>query len=472
VYLTGQGRQKGFANAFGGGLISASGSRAKPLEKPSTQHRLPHLDGLRGLAIVAVVLYHCYSRWPDVPSLYTPVFSKGFMGVQLFFLLSGFLIFMSLETSSSLLNFVYRRWLRLFPAMVVASWLIVVTSPYLYNRVEGLPGSWDALPGLLFMDPHWLRDYFHLNVTGPLEGDFWTLFTEVKFYLLFGTAFFLMRRRAVFVLAALSAGGLAVYLLEQRGVSFDSGWASRAAFAVSDELNLRCYGWFAAGAFFYLYFETGKRGPLAASVGCAAIGVAANAGPGAWEDVGFFSGVYLIFVTPFFWSAAKRFFSRRECAFFGFISYPLYLIHENTSWAILRRLNDAFPGIPDRLVPLFPIALTCGIAWLIAAFMEPMGRQLFAAGRKSKGSVPLLGGGRSKAWAALSILAAAAVTLSLLGYVRQPRLAVEAQTLVSERESVIPLEQKLAQSRQALLSVRAAREQAQAYLDSMAKAAP
>jgi peptidoglycan/LPS O-acetylase OafA/YrhL len=394
------------------------------------------------------------------------------MGVQLFFLLSGFLIFMSLETSTSLLNFVYRRWLRLFPAMVVASWLIVVTSPYLYNRVEGLPGSWDALPGLLFMDPHWLRDYFHLNVTGPLEGDFWTLFTEVKFYLLFGTAFFLIRRRAVFVLAALSAAGLAVYLLQERGMSFESGWFPRVSFAVSDELNCRCYGWFAAGAFFYLYFDSKKVGPLLASAVCAAIGVAANAGPGAWEDVGFFSAVYLIFIIPFFWGPAKRFFSRRECAFFGFISYPLYLIHENASWAIIRRLNDSFPFIPERLVPLFPIILTCGIAWLIAAYMEPVGRQLFAVGRNAKVAVSLWDAGRCKAWAALSVLAALAATLSFLGSVRQPRLAIETQTLISERESVVPLEQKLAQSRMALISVKAAREQAQAYLDSMGKASP
>jgi peptidoglycan/LPS O-acetylase OafA/YrhL len=394
------------------------------------------------------------------------------MGVQLFFLLSGFLIFMSLETSTSLLNFVYRRWLRLFPAMVVASWLILVTSPYLYNRVEGLPGSWDALPGLLFMDPHWLRDYFHLNVTGPLEGDFWTLFTEVKFYLLFGVAFFLFRRRAVLLLAALSVGGAAVYLLQERGVSFASGWLPRASLAVCDELNCRCYGWFAAGAFFYLYFDSKKLRPLAASALCAAIGIVANAGIGAWEDVGFFSAVYLIFITPFFWDAAKRFFSRKLCVFFGFISYPLYLIHENTSWAIIRRISDAFPGIPARVVPVFPIVLTCAVAWLVAAFMEPMGRQLFAVGRKATGAVVILDSGRARAWAALSILAAAAVTLSLLGPVRQPRLAVEGQTLASEGESALPLEQKLAQSRQALLGVKAARIQAQTYLVSMPKASP
>jgi peptidoglycan/LPS O-acetylase OafA/YrhL len=445
-------------------------SRAHPLEKPRIQHRLPHLDGLRGLAIIAVVLYHCYSRWPNVPNLYTPIFSRGFMGVQLFFLLSGFLIFMSLETSSSLLNFAYRRWLRLFPAMVVASWLIVVTSPYLYNRVEGLPGSWDSLPGLLFMDPHWLRDYFHLNVTGPLEGDFWTLFTEVKFYVLFGSAFFLIGRRAVFVLAALSAAGLIIYLLQARGLSFNSGWFSRVALATCDELNCRCYGWFAAGAFFYLYFESRERRDLAASIGCAAIGVAANAGIGAWEDVGFFTAVYVVFVTPFFWDKAKRFFSRRECTFFGFISYPLYLIHENASWAIVRRLNDAFPGIPYRLVPVVPIILACAIAWLIAAFMEPMGRQAFAGRRNASGV--LFEGKRTAAWTALSLLAAAAVTLSLTGPIAQSRLAVETQTLVSERESVMPLQQKLAQSRQALLGVKTAREQAQAYLDSMAKVSP
>jgi peptidoglycan/LPS O-acetylase OafA/YrhL len=420
-------------------------------------------------------LYHCYSRWPDVPRLYTSAFNKGYLGVQLFFLLSGFLIFMSLETSASLPNFLYRRWLRLFPAMVAVSFLVTLTSSFLYNRVEALPGYLDALPGVLFVEPRWLRDIFHLNVTGPLEGDFWTLFTEVKFYLLFGITFFLWRRRAVFLLGALSAFGAVVYLVQIHGTLLDSGIFPRASAAICDELNCRCYGWFAAGAFFYLFFETGRRGYFAASVLCAMIGVLANATLADAGDVAVVSSVYLIFIAPFFLDFLRAFFSRREWVFFGFISYPLYLIHENASWAIIRRLSDAFPEIPARLVPLFAIVLVCVLAWLIAAYIEPMGRQLVSkakGGRAPAAQPGLFKGGRAEACAALAVLAAAAATLSLFEPIRRPRLALEEQILASERESLLPLEQKLADSRHALAGVREARIQAQTYLDTMSKGAP
>jgi peptidoglycan/LPS O-acetylase OafA/YrhL len=445
------------------------------LDKSSSQHRIAHLDGLRGLAILAVVFYHCYSRWPDVPKLYTRAFSQGYLGVQLFFLLSGFLIFMSLETSSSLGHFLYRRWLRLFPAMAVVSLLIYLTSIFLYNRVEALPGYLDALPGLLFIEPHWLRDIFGLKVTGPLEGDFWTLFTEVKFYVLFGVTFFVLRRHSVFLLAALSVFGAIVYLLQMHGIPLDSGTFSRASVALCDELNCRCYGWFAAGAFFYLFFESGRRWHFAASAFCAAIGIVANANLRDPADVAFCSGVYLIFIAPFFWGTLKNFFSRPEPVFFGFISYPLYLLHENASWAITLRLNAAFPSLPARLVPLFPILLVCILAWMIAAYIEPLGRQIFSVGRRPVGPADRSGlfqGGRAAACALLALLAAVLVTLSLFQPIRSPRLALEEQILASEKESLVPLELKLSDTRQALARVREARIQAQAYLDSMVKSAP
>jgi peptidoglycan/LPS O-acetylase OafA/YrhL len=83
----------------------------------SSGGRLRYLDGMRGLAITAVVLWHFFGpaeakslpygdRYAQVPAL-----SAGWMGVELFFLISGFVIFLTLEKCSGFWDFMIRRWL-------------------------------------------------------------------------------------------------------------------------------------------------------------------------------------------------------------------------------------------------------------------------------------------------------------------------------------------------------------------------
>jgi len=88
-----------------------------------SQARLRYLDGLRGIAIIAVMLWHFFGP-TDAALLpygdrysHIPVLSSGWMGVELFFLISGFVIFMTIERCSGFCDFMLRRWLRLFPAM-------------------------------------------------------------------------------------------------------------------------------------------------------------------------------------------------------------------------------------------------------------------------------------------------------------------------------------------------------------------
>ena len=434
-----------------------------------------HLDGLRGLAILAVVLFHCYSRGPDLPGLNTNLFRQGYLGVQLFFLLSGFLILHSLETSSSLGHFYHRRWLRLFPAMVAASWLIFVSAPFMYDRMDSLPGYLDALPGILFADPHWLRDWARLPVTGPIEGDFWTLFTEVKFYLLFGAAYFLVRRKAIGLLALLAVLGVVIYVGPAYGFDFNASLLGRAAAGVSDEMNARCYGWFAAGAFFYLYFDSERPAFLAASAGCAVLGIVASTSTADVGGMVFCTGVYLVFIAPFFWEPLKRLFCHPWGVFLGFISYPLYLLHQNISWSLAVKLHRAFPDVPAKLLMAGPVVLVGVLAWLSAGFIEPLGRQLLAWSPKSAAPSaprPLGRDGRAGACALFAVLAALGVTAGQLRPVAGARRALESRILAEQQGSLDALEQKLADSRRALAGIHLARAQAQAYLESMKRNAP
>ena len=90
--------------------------------------RIKHIDGLRGIAILVVVFFHAYSRWTNLiesqkESFLESFFQYGFYGVHLFFIISGFVIIMSLERSEKFFNFLYKRWLRIFPAMLAVSLL-------------------------------------------------------------------------------------------------------------------------------------------------------------------------------------------------------------------------------------------------------------------------------------------------------------------------------------------------------------
>ena len=139
----------------------------------------PGLDGLRGLAVLAVVAYHL--ELPFAPR-------GGAVGVTLFFTLSGYLITTLLlrEVDAGggvrLGHFYARRALRLLPAL-----LLVVAAVAAYARWWAPPASartnLDALPAVVFYVANWYRAFEGFESLGLLEHT-WTLAVEEQFYLL------------------------------------------------------------------------------------------------------------------------------------------------------------------------------------------------------------------------------------------------------------------------------------------------
>jgi peptidoglycan/LPS O-acetylase OafA/YrhL len=97
-------------------------------EKPRTS-RLVEIDALRGVAALAVVLFHYTTHFTKLFGASPPPtisFSMGHYGVNLFFIISGFVIFMTLEKTLRPMDFVVSRFSRLFPTYWVAIVLRVV----------------------------------------------------------------------------------------------------------------------------------------------------------------------------------------------------------------------------------------------------------------------------------------------------------------------------------------------------------
>ena len=194
------------------GAHASSSAKEQAPARPKSRY-IPALDGLRTLAVVAVVLYHLNLTWAQ----------GGLLGVTVFFVLSGYLITRLLinEVSKTgridLKSFWIRRIRRLFPAVVT---VVVVTCALctIFNHVMLTKMRPDILPSLLFFNNWWqiAQDVSYFNALGdpsPLTH-FWSLAIEEQFYLVWPPLLLAMvsmhmskpnTRRVVLGLAAVSA---------------------------------------------------------------------------------------------------------------------------------------------------------------------------------------------------------------------------------------------------------------------------
>lgn len=149
--------------------------------------RVPGIDGLRGLAVIAVVLYHFFK----------PVFHGGFLGVDVFFVLSGFLITSLLirEQAStgrvSLKYFWVRRVRRILPAAFTV--MAVVAALTLFTKGDSRVGlGWQMLSILTFSN-NWVQiaqshSYF-ADSAPQVFSHYWSLAVEEQFYVIWPLLF-------------------------------------------------------------------------------------------------------------------------------------------------------------------------------------------------------------------------------------------------------------------------------------------
>ncbi len=335
------------------------------------KNRIEYLDGHRGLAILLVIGFHAYARWPSLVP-YTdhyanvPLFKFGWVGVELFFLVSGFVILMTLEKCASAGEFMWRRWLRLFPAMFVCSLLIFFTSGFFAGRPDGAPSAVSLLPGMTFIEPSWWQSVLGLPVK-PLEGGFWSLYVEFKFYI-FAAVIYFWKGRTWLIVAL--AGAFAVATFGKFANDYWGGGALAWANNLCRNLSFEYFGWFAAGAAFYVY-STGREYKWLMTATALTILCSSFVRTFDWQASAVAGLVSLLFAGSLVSPLIRRILQHRFFLFFGFISYPLYLFQENLMIAMLAKLGDANLELPAYLYPVFPVALLSAAAYLVARHIEP-----------------------------------------------------------------------------------------------------
>ncbi len=339
-------------------------------------NRIAYLDGVRGLAILLVVLFHTYAIHPEMP--YSDqffeiwLFKYGWIGVELFFLLSGFVILMTLERSKSFYEFIFKRWLRLFPAMLLVCIFLYATAGFFPERYGGQPELSSLVPSLTFINPYILNKIIPYSFVN-LEGSFWSLYVEVAFYIIVGLIYFkYSNRNCLKTIYALLACHFLAVILDLLNTWMIDLRLLRNIVKITNAVGLLYFGWFSIGMMLYQFREEHKR---SVRVWIFVLLLISSIITGYITRNTLDAMVALFVITLIFplilWSKVlQRCLEQPFWIFLGFISYPLYLIHERTIVSATVALAKIYPSIPPYILPIIPVIILVLISWVIAKFLE------------------------------------------------------------------------------------------------------
>lgn len=348
---------------------------AKATIRPREPGRLRALDGLRLIAALAVCAYHYTvarhldAHWGAPPRELFPhlsaVAAYGTLGVQLFFLISGFVICLS-AWDRTVGDFARSRISRLYPAYWVAV-LLITGACLIAPSVAGPPRLDELLVNLtMAQEP--------LGVPRIIGVD-WTLWVEARFYLLFAVV--VVRRGLTY----------------RRVIIFCVAWLVASAIAAGsqiplvEEIVLSEYApFFVGGIALYLIHRFGSSvvswGLVVVSwlVGqhWALLGLWH---PGATEVdrspvviVAIVTACYLVVAAAALgWLSWARW---RWLTVAGALTYPFYLVHEHLGWFEIRLLSRHWQ-LPHEMVLVITIATMLTLAYLIHRLVErPLGARL------------------------------------------------------------------------------------------------
>lgn len=295
---------------------------------------MPELDTVRGIAILVVFIFHAFEDFtptgPHVPTwehFFLSAVNLGWMGVNLFFVLSGFLITGILLDSANrpryYSRFYFRRALRILPAYYLLLTVLVLLGRLSFTRQHM---SWPFA---------WLSLIYLSNIT-PLLGvprdyaPLWSLAVEEHFYLVWPAAVKVLQRSGLLIAAALICACepvLRVFAVARGGL-----WWGPYTWLSADGLAL--------GALLALFARStrGSRTNILRLAGLSAlvgtIALAASAGVPRYIAISLRATCVnygaLSFLSAVLWlgtGAYRRLVNLRVLSFYGFISYGLYLIH-------------------------------------------------------------------------------------------------------------------------------------------------
>jgi peptidoglycan/LPS O-acetylase OafA/YrhL len=333
---------------------------------------LDAIDGLRGIAIALVVAYHSWLVYGFSAGV---VSQGGFLGVELFFALSGFCMFypfvrarFSGNAAPSWSSYAYRRAIKILPSYLLALTVFAIA----YAHRDGVEHTAIAYAAhLLFVHP--LLPHQFQAISGPL----WTIGVEVQFYVIFPALCGLFLRRPLvgaLVVAAISGGYRGLVLLTHPAPGF---YVSNQVFAFLDlfaagMLAAYVVAWAQSRARHAAFLPLASGGVLLA-IAAAVVGMIAFTHSSAMNDTADFflwqmrwrlaiAALLFVLVTAATLAspAIRRALANPVTTFLALISYNLYLWHLE----ILSLAQQASLSLPVGL------ACAIGVAVLVTYAVE------------------------------------------------------------------------------------------------------
>lgn len=369
------------------------------------------IDGLRALAVIAVVIFHAF-----------PNFLKGgFIGVDIFFVISGYLIssiiFKNLENNSfSFINFYSRRINRIFPTLIV-----VLISCYIFGWFNLFADEFKQLSHHISTGSIFISNFILLSEVGYFDNGtelkpllhLWSLAIEEQFYIIWPLVLWILWKRKLNLLTAIIIFGIISYYLNNKGIRNDAIATFYSPQTRAWELLIgSLLAWLTIYKNIYLnniiykinyylniiIFSHNKNQLKTKSI----INLISIFGliliiygfitlskeiayPGKWALIPVGGTFLIIFAGENAW-LNRVVLSNKLLVWFGLISFPLYLWH----WPLL-----SFAGIIEGQVPslglrFFLVLLSVCLAWVSYRWIEKPFRQSGATNLKTLSLIVLM----------------------------------------------------------------------------------
>jgi peptidoglycan/LPS O-acetylase OafA/YrhL len=347
------------------------------------------IDGLRAIAVVLVVAYHAFPT----------KIQTGFIGVDIFFVISGFLITSIIfeeirDANFSLKRFYVRRINRLFPALLLvmitcfaAGWFVLFPDEYKQLGKHTAAGA-AFISNLVFWSE---AGYFDSAADTKILLHLWSLGVEEQFYLVWPILIFFawrgkFRVGSICILMLAASLYLNIRTVESHQVAAFFSPLTRfwellsggmLAILVTQKTSLQNWEENISRRFDAVVYQSGHATErssfrdVAAVLGAASIVAAVTlmpAGanfPGKWALLPVVGTLLLIFSGPSTWMA-RTILSKRPVVFIGLISYPLYLWH----WPLLAFTRHMLEQAPSDFVLGGIVLGSVALAWLTYVLVE------------------------------------------------------------------------------------------------------
>ena len=334
--------------------------------------RLYEIDLFRFLAAMAVLFYHYAFRGNAADAMcdlsfpyLSPIARYGYLGVAFFFMISGFVILLT-ASKKNVVGFVRSRITRLFPAFWAAVTLTAVVTFFIGGD------RFQVSLGQYVINLTMLGQQLGVEYT---DGVYWSLFVELKFYLL---VFILLLVNQIRNAEPL----LGIWLVLSALLSLVD--APRIVTAL---LMPEYAPYFIAGAMFYLIRSEGVSPYKLVVIGgayCLSLGrTTVDAGEieayfGVAISLPVVVGIVSTFYVLFFLTALGKtgILNRKGMLILGAITYPLYLIHQHVGFMVFNLFDAA---VNKYVLLLSTTALMILLAWAISRYAEVPGARLLGS---------------------------------------------------------------------------------------------